>query len=110
MKSKREVVQKAQREQRTVPFATVVDMRNLKDAACTEQGSSVSQMTASKVMGFLARLQGCAGEAADAVSTHTQVTVEDASALLTFPNPTVPRYLETSSTPQVNNMREFSRD
>ena len=39
----------------------------------TEQGSAASQMTAAKVMDIISRQQGCAGQAADAVSTYTQV-------------------------------------
>ena len=37
-------------------------------AVCTELGSSASEMTAAKGMGVTARLPGCAGQAADAVS------------------------------------------
>ena len=37
-------------------------------AVFSEQGSSALQMTAAKVMDVIARLQGCAGQAADAVS------------------------------------------
>ena len=40
-------------------------------AVFTEQGSSASQMTAAKVMDIIARLPGCAGQAADAVSAYT---------------------------------------
>ena len=47
-------------------------------AVLTEQGSSASQMTAAKVMDIISRLPGCAGQAADAVSAHTQVKMEDA--------------------------------
>ena len=39
----------------------------------TEQGSSASQMTAANVMDVIARLPGCAGQAADAASAYTQV-------------------------------------
>ena len=42
-------------------------------AVFTEQGSAASQMTAAKVMDVIARLPGCAGKAADAVSFHIQV-------------------------------------
>ena len=42
-------------------------------AVFTEQGSSVFQMTAAKVMDIISRLPGCAGQAADAVSAHTQI-------------------------------------
>ena len=51
-------------------------------AVFTEQGSSASQMTAAKVMDVIARLPGCAGQAADAVSAHTLVKMEDAPTLL----------------------------
>ena len=47
-------------------------------AVFTEQGSSASQMTAAKIMDFISRQTGCAGQAADAVSAHTQVKMEDA--------------------------------
>ena len=39
----------------------------------TEEGSSASQMTAAKVMDIISILPGCDGQAADAVSAHTQV-------------------------------------
>ena len=48
-------------------------------AVFTEQGSSASQMTAAKVMEVIARLPGCAGQAADSVSTKTHVNMEDPS-------------------------------
>ena len=37
-------------------------------AVFTEQGSSASQMTAAKGMDVIARLPGCDGQAADAIS------------------------------------------
>ena len=55
-------------------------------AVFTEQGSSVSQMTAAEVMDISSRLPGCSGQAADAVSAYTQVKMEDAHKLLKFPN------------------------
>ena len=42
-------------------------------AVFTEQRSSASQMTASKIMDIISRLPGCDGQAADAVSAYTQV-------------------------------------
>ena len=39
-------------------------------------------MTAAKVMDVVARLPGCDGQAADAISAYTQVTLEDAPKLL----------------------------
>ena len=51
-------------------------------AVFTEQGSSASQMTAAKVMDIVSRLPGCAGQTADAVSSYTQVKMEDAPTFL----------------------------
>ena len=45
-------------------------------AVFTEQGSSASQMTVTKVMDIIFRLPGCAGQAADAVSVHAQVKMK----------------------------------
>ena len=59
-------------------------------AVFTEQGSSVSQMTAAKVMDVIARLSDCAGQAADAVSAYTQEKMEDASRLLKIPKSECP--------------------
>ena len=70
-------------------------------AAFTEQGSSASQMTAAKVMDVTARLPGCAGQAADAVSACTQVKMGDAARLPNIPKSECPEYMDTSSTTQV---------
>ena len=51
-------------------------------AVFAEQGSSASQMTAAAEMDVIARLPGCDGQAADAVSAYTQVKLEDAPRLL----------------------------
>ena len=59
-------------------------------AVFTEQGSSASQMTAAKVMDIISRLLGCAGQAADAVSSYTQVKMEDAHKLLKIPKSECP--------------------
>ena len=59
-------------------------------AVFTEQGSSASQMTASKVMDIMSRLPGCAGQAADAVSAYTLVKMEDAPKLLKIPKSECP--------------------
>ena len=59
-------------------------------AVFTEQGSSASQMTATKVMDIFSMLTGCSGQAADAVSAYTQVKVEDASTLLKIPKSECP--------------------
>ena len=69
----------------------------------TEQGPSASQMTAAKVMDVIARLPGCAGQAADAVSAYTQVQMEDAPTLLKIPKSECPYiyiYMDTSSMTQ----------
>ena len=47
-------------------------------AVFTEQGSSAPQMTAAKVIDIISRLPGCAGLAANAVSSYTHVKMEDA--------------------------------
>ena len=52
----------------------------------SEQGSSASQMTAAKVT----KLPRCAGQATDAVSTFTQVKMEDAPKLLQIPKSECP--------------------
>ena len=60
------------------------------NAVFTEQGSSASQMTAAKIMDVVARLPGCEGQAADAVSAYTQVKLEDAPKLLKSPKSECP--------------------
>ena len=47
-------------------------------------------MTAAKVMDIIARLPGCDGQAADAVSAETQVKMKDASKLLIIPKSECP--------------------
>ena len=59
-------------------------------AVFTAQGSSASQMTAAKVMDIISRLPGCAGQAADAVSSYAQVKMEDAPKLLKIPKSECP--------------------
>ena len=54
-------------------------------AVFTEQGSSASQMTATKVMDVIARLPDCDGQAAAAVSACTQVKLEDAPRMNKIP-------------------------
>ena len=99
--NKREVIAEARKEGKTVHFASLMDLCHLKNseleptfqkykipvvlrgdfvkddsgtfAVFTEQGSSASQMTAAKVMDITARLAGCSGQAAYAVSACTQV-------------------------------------
>ena len=59
-------------------------------AVFTEHGSSASQMAAAKIMDVIARLPGCDGQAADAVSAYTQVKLEDAPRLLKSPKSECP--------------------
>ena len=100
-RSKSEVIDEARTKGAKVHFASLMDACHLKNAeletkhqkykgrvalrgdivkddsgsyaVSTEQGSSASQMTAAKVMDVSARLLGCARQAADAISAHTEV-------------------------------------
>ena len=107
VKSKKEVILQTQRVTENVFFAPLTDICQLKNSELelqshkyngrlvllggivkedfTEKGSSASQMTAAKVMDVIARLPGGDGQAADAVSAHTQVKLEDAPRLLKIP-------------------------
>ena len=62
--------------------------------------ASASQMTAAKVIDVIARVHDFAGQAADAVSSYTQVKMEDAPRLFKNTNVRVSRYMDTSSTTQ----------
>ena len=95
----KEVILEAQRDKK-VHFASLMDICHLQNAELepklhkflgrvvlrgdtvkdgsgayavfTEQCSSASQMTAAKIMDVIARLPGCDGQAADAVSAYTR--------------------------------------
>ena len=110
VKSKKQVIDEARMSGATVHLASLMDICHLKNAELetkhqkyksrfvlrgdivkdnsgsyavfTEQGSSASQMTATKIMDIVSRLPGCDGQAADAVSAYTQVKMEDAHKLL----------------------------
>ena len=97
--SKKKVIDEARTSGATVHFASLMDICHLKNAELeakhqkykgrvvlqgdivkddsgfyavfTDQGSSASQMTAARIMDFISRLPGCAGQAADAVSAYT---------------------------------------
>ena len=119
VRNKKEVIDEARKEGKTVHFASLMDLCHLKNlelqpkipkykgrevfrgdtvkddsgsyAAFTEQDSSASQMTTAKVIDVIARLPGCAGQAADEVSACTQVKVEeDAHKLLKIPKSECP--------------------
>ena len=113
VKSKKEVIKEAQKNNNKVHFASLMDSCHLKNselepqfqkykgrvvlrgdivkddsgsyAVFTEQGSSASQMTAAKVMDVIARLLDCDGQSADAISPYTKVKMEDAPRLLKIP-------------------------
>ena len=106
------MIDEAKKEGKTVHFASFMDPCHLKNselepkfqkyknrvvlqrdfvkdvsdscAVFTDQGSSASQMTAANVMDVIARLPGCGGQAADAISAYTQIKMEDAPSLKTI--------------------------
>ena len=118
VRSKTEVIDEARTKGAKVHFASMMDICHLKNAELeakhqkykgrvvlrgdiakddsgsyaefTEQGSSASQLTATKVMDIISRLPGCDGQAADAVSAKTQVKMEDAHKLLKIPKSECP--------------------
>ena len=118
VRSKSEVIDEARTKGRKIHFASLMDMCHLKNAELeakhqkykgrvvlrgdivkddsgsyavfTGQGSSASQTTAAKVIDIISRLPGCAGQAADAVSSYTQVKMEDAPKLLKIPKSECP--------------------
>ena len=107
VKSKKEVIQEAQKNKKKVHFATLMDIFHQKNAELetefqkykgrvvlrgdfvkddsgayavfTEQGSSASQMTAAKVMDVKARLTDCDGQAADAISVRMSRKMDTSS-------------------------------
>ena len=121
VRNKSEVIDEAKTSGATVHFASFMDICHLKNAELeakhqkykgrvvlrgdivkddsgsyavfTEQGSSASQMTASKVMDIISRLPGCDGQAADAASAYTQVKMDDAHKLLKIPKSECPDIL-----------------
>ena len=51
-------------------------------AVFSEQGTSSTQMAATKFLDTLARMPGCDGEDADAIGAYTQIPLADAARLL----------------------------
>ena len=138
VRGKKEAVQKAQKEGRTVHFATLIDICHLKNselnqkfqknkgrvvlrgdivkndfgthAVFTEQGSPALQMTAAKVMDVVARLPRFAGQPADAVSACTQVKNGGRSSVPENHHVPVSRQLGASTTTQVaKSMVQYGR-
>ena len=129
VRNKKEVIEEARNEGKTVHFASLMDLCHLKNselepqhqkykcrvvlrcdiveddfvsyAVFIEQGSSASQMTAAKVMDIISRLPGCSGQAADAVSAYTQAKMEDSPTLFLNSKVRMSRYLDTSTTTQM---------
>ena len=81
----------ARNKGRKVHSVSLMDICHLKNSELEPQYQkykgrvSASQLTAAKVMCNISRLPGCSGQAADAVSAHTQVKMEDASKILKIP-------------------------
>ena len=118
VRSKKQVIDEARTSGATVHFASLMDICHLKNAELeakhqqykgrvvplgdivkddsgayavfTEQGTSASQLTAAEVMDLISRLPGCDGQTADAVSSYTQVKMEDAHKLFKIPNSKCP--------------------
>ena len=110
MTNKAEVIRRATLEGKTVQCVTSMDLCHLKNseletkfqkykgrvvlksdivkddsgiyAVFTEQGASASHVTSAKVLDVIPRLPGCSGQASDAASAYTQVTMKDATELL----------------------------
>ena len=128
VRGEKEVIDEARMSGATVHFASLMDICHLKNAeleakhqkykgrvvlrgvkddsgsyeVSTEQGSSAFQMTAAKIMDIISRLPGCDGQAADAVSSYTQVKMEYAHRLLKIPTKIgVSRHLDSSTTTQM---------
>ena len=126
---KKGVIDEARTKGRKVHFASLMDLCHLKNAELeakhqkykgrvvlrgdivkddsgsyavfTEQGSSASQMTAAKIMEIISRLPGCAGQAADAVSAHTQVKNGGCSQIIENSKIGMSRHLDSSTTTQI---------
>ena len=70
-------------------------------AVFAPQGSSAFQMTAATVMDIISRLPGWSGQAADAVSAHTQVQNGRCSKIIENSKIGMSRHLDSSTTTQI---------
>ena len=70
-------------------------------AVFTEQGSSVSQMTATKIVDLIAKLPDCEGPASDAMSAFSHVQMEDTPKLLKIAKSECPDISDSSTTTQM---------
>ena len=128
VRNEKEVIHEARKEGKTVHVASSMDIFHLKNselepkfqqhngrvvlqcdtvkdesgscAEFTEQGSSATQMTAPNVMAVIARLPGCAGQAANAVSAYTQVKM-GCTVFIENSKVRMSRYLDTSTKTQM---------
>ena len=73
-----------------------------------KKASSASNMTAAQVMGVIARLPDCAGQASDAVFVCTQVKLEDVPRLLRIPMSENPDMWPESSSNIENTVFHFA--
>ena len=129
VRNKKEVIDEARTKGRKVHLASLMDLCHLKNselepqyqkykgrvglrgdivkddygshAVFTEQGSSASQVTPAKVMDIISRLPGCSGQAADAVSAHTQVKNGRRINVILNSKVRMYRYLDTSTDAQM---------
>ena len=116
VRNKPEVIEVARHKYVKVLFASLMDICQLKNSELDKKhqkykgrdvllgdivkdgsgsyihmhGSSASQMTAAKIMDIISRIPGCVGQAADAVSAETQVTMEDVPKVLKIPKSVCP--------------------
>ena len=129
VRSKKEVIDEARTKGAKVHFASLMDICHLEHAELeakyqkykgrvvlrgdivkddsgsyavfTEQGSSASQMTAAKIMDIISRLPGCAAQAADALSPHTQVKNGRCPKITDKSKIGMSKYLDASTTTQM---------
>ena len=125
VRNKSEVIAEARNEDRTIHFASLMDVCHLKNselepqfekckgrivfqgdfvkddsgsyAVFIEQGSLASQVTAAKVMDIVTRLPACGGQAADAISAYTRVKMEDAPSFIENSKVRMSKHLHTST-------------
>ena len=120
VRKKSEVIDEAMTKGAKIHFASLMDICHLKIAeleakhqkykrsSCTSRRhcarwfwiwcsihrakiiSIANDGTTAKVMDIISRLLGCAGQAADAVSTYTQIKMEDAPKFLNIPKSECP--------------------
>ena len=70
-------------------------------AVFTEQGCSVSQMTAAKIMDIISRSPECDAQAADAVSAYAQVKNGRCSQIIKNSKIGISSHLDSSTTTQM---------